>query len=113
MGIFGRIQGELEEREKHEEGITPADLLSLSAPLRQLMRRITREGELTAGAVAQELGESPDNTRQMLDTLCEKGFLQRKKRDEGWVYSTHFADKRGRNLPAGIWSALGQRTKDK
>jgi predicted ArsR family transcriptional regulator len=113
MGIFGRIQGELEDREKHEGGITPADLLSLSVPLRQLMRRITREGELTVEAAAQQLGESPDNTRQMLDTLCEKGFLQREERDTGWVYSIHFADKRGRNLPVGIWSALGQRTKDK
>ena len=113
MGIFGRIQGELEEREKHEEGITPADLLSLSAPLAQLMRHITREGELTAEAAAQGLGESPENVRQMLDTLCERGFLQREERDEGWVYSTHFADKQGRNLPVGIWSAIGQRTKDK
>ncbi len=113
MGIFGRIQGELEEREKHEGGITPADLLSLSAPLRQLMRRITREGEITAEAAAQELGESPENARQMLDTLCEKGFLQRQKRDEGWFYSTNFANKRGRTLPVGIWSALDQKTKDK
>ena len=113
MGIFGRIQGELEEREKHEGGITPADLLSLSAPLRQLMRRITREGELTVEAAAQELGESPDNARQMLDTLCEKGYLQREKQDAGWAYSTNFASKRGRTLPAGIWSALEQKTKDK
>ncbi len=113
MGIFGRIQGELEDREKHEEGITPADLLNLSVPQRQLMRHIIRAGELTAEAAAQEMGESPANTRPMLDALCETGYLQREERDTGWVYSTHFADKRGRPLPVGIWSALGQRTKDK
>lgn len=110
MGIFGRIQSEIEAREKHE-GITPADLLDLSEPLRRLMSRITREGEMTVEVAAEQVGESPENAREMLDALVEKGYLEREAREEGWVYRTRFARKRGREIPAGIWSALGQRAK--
>jgi predicted ArsR family transcriptional regulator len=110
MGIFGRIQSEIDAREK-QDGITPADLLDLSEPLRRLMNRITREGELTAEAASEHVGEPLDNARQMLDALVEKGYLEREQREQGWVYRTRFARKRGREIPAGIWSALGQRTK--
>jgi DNA-binding MarR family transcriptional regulator len=112
MGIFDHIQGEIEGREKHEGGITPADLLDLSPPLRQLMRYITREGEIGVETAAEHLGESPENAREMLNALVEKGYLEREEREEGWVYRTHFARKRGRQIPPGIWSALGQRTKE-
>jgi DNA-binding MarR family transcriptional regulator len=101
MGIFDRIQSEVEAREK-QEGITLAELLDLSPSLRRLMNRITREGGLTVTAAA--------NTQKMLDRLVEKGYLEREKREEGWVYRTRFARKRGRDMPVGIWSALGERT---
>ena len=111
MGIFNRVQKEIDARDK-QEGITPADLLDLSPLLRRLMNRITRQGEITVEGAAEHLGETLDNTRQMLNTLVEKGYLEREEREDGWVYRTRFARKRGRDIPAGIWSALGQRTKD-
>lgn len=111
MGIFDHIQSEVEARER-QEGITLADLLDLPTPLRRLMNRITRERELTVEAAAEHLGESSVNTRQMLDGLVEKGYLEREKREEGWVYRTRFARKRGREIPAGIWSALERETRD-
>jgi DNA-binding MarR family transcriptional regulator len=110
MGIFDRIQSEIEAREK-QEGITPADLLNLSPSLRKLMNHITRQGELTIAAAAAHLAESQANTSQMLNALVEKGYLEREEHEEGWVYRTRFARKRGREIPTGIWSALGQRTK--
>ena len=112
MGIFDHIQKEIETRES-QDGITPADLLSLSTPLRRLMNRITREGSLTVQAAAEHIEGSVDNAREMLDALVEKGYLERVEQDAGWVYRTRFARKRGRELPAGIWSAIGQRTKHK
>lgn len=111
MGIFDRIQGELEGKEQ-QEGITPADLLELSAPLRKLLRRIIRHGHITADEAAEHLQESPANTGKMLDKLVEKGYLEREAQKEGWVYRIRFGHKRGRQLPAGIWSALGQRIKE-
>jgi len=111
MGIFKRMQAEIDGREK-QEGITLADLLDLSPPLRRLMNRITREGEMTVEAAAEHLGESAANTREMLNALVEKGYLERVEQKGGWVYQTRFGRKRGRDIPAGIWSALGQRTQD-
>ncbi|OQY24172.1 MAG: hypothetical protein DRJ03_06540 [Chloroflexi bacterium] len=109
MGIFNHIQDEIEMRNK-KEGISPADLLELSPPLRRLMQHIARQGEMSATAAAEHLEEPPANTRKMLNDLVEKGYLEREEQKEGWVYKTRFARKRGRDIPAGIWSALGQRT---
>ncbi len=112
MGIFDHIQSEIEEREK-QEGITPADLLELSPLLRKLMNHITRQGKLTVEQAAEHVEESSTNALKMLNGLVEKGFLEREERAEGWVYRTRFARKRARALPAGIWSALEQRSKEK
>jgi predicted ArsR family transcriptional regulator len=109
MGIFDRIQSEIEEREKRE-GITPADLLDLSPPLRRLMNRITREGQLSLETAAEHLGESTANARKMLDALVEKGYLHREEQEEGPIYRTRFARRRGRKIPQGIWSALEEKT---
>jgi DNA-binding MarR family transcriptional regulator len=111
MGIFDRVQKEIDARDK-QEGITPADLLDLSSALRRLMNRITRGGEITVEEAAELLEETPANARQMLNALVEKGYLERVEKEEGWVYRTRFARKRGREIPAGIWSALGKRIRD-
>ena len=109
MGIFDHIQSEIKAQEK-QEGITPADLFTLSPPLRKLMNHITRQGEVTAASAAEHLQESPVNVDQMLNALVEKGYLEREKQEKEWVYRTRFARKRGRVIPVGIWSALGQGT---
>jgi DNA-binding MarR family transcriptional regulator len=109
MGIFDRIQAEIEAREK-QDGITPADLLDLSPQLRRLMNRITRDREMDVEAAAELLGESSANTVKMLNALVDKGYLERVEREEHWVYRTRFARTRGRDIPAGIWSVCQERT---
>ena len=109
MGIFDRMKGEIESREE-QDGISPADLLDLSPELRRLMVRITRDVELSAKDAAEHIGDTIEGSRKMLDALVEKGYLEREERKEDWFYSTRFAHKRGRDIPVGIWSALGQRT---
>lgn len=112
MGIFDRMQDEIDARDKRE-GITPADLLDLSPQLRRIMNRITREGELSLCQIAEYLEEPQEEIRPMLDGLTTKGYLEREEREDEWFYRTRFARKRGREIPAGIWSALGERTKEK
>ena len=73
MGIFGRIQNEIESQDK-QEGITLADLLDLSPDLRRLMNRITRKGSMTAEGAAELLEESQENARKTLDALVGKGY---------------------------------------
>ncbi len=106
MGIFDRIQAEVEERERRE-GITPSALLDLPPEQRRLINHITRSGEQTAAQAASALDVPLDQVQEMLDLLAEKGYLEREKRPEGWVYRTRFGRKRARQVPAGIWSALG------
>ena len=111
MGLFDHIQSEIENREKRE-GITPADLLDLPPKLRHLMNRITRQGEMTKDDAAEILEETPEQASQRLDALVEKGYLQRREEDGEWIYQTRFAHTRGRDIPVGIWSALGNRAND-
>ncbi len=112
MGMFDHIQNEIKTQDK-KEGISPADLLELSPPLRRLMKQITREGEITEKKAAGHLGESAANAREILNGLVEKGYLERENREGEWTYRPRFARKRGRDIPVGIWSALEQRTREK
>lgn len=109
MGIFRRMQDEIDKREKRE-GISVAELLDLSPSLRRLMNRVTRRGEITAEQAAEDLNQPPEETREMLNALVEKGFLLREKREAQWIYRIYLAHKRGTSLPPGIWSALGSTT---
>ena len=109
MGIFKHLQNEVHEREKRE-GITLADLLELDPPLRRLMNRVTRYGELTIPQAAELMEDTPENVTEMLNMLAQKGYLLREKGPEGWVYRVHLARKRGTTLPPGLWSALGAQT---
>jgi hypothetical protein len=105
MGIFKHMKDEIDEREKRE-GITLAELLDLSPPLRRLMNRVTRHGELSAEDASEDLDMPVEETREMLKSLVEKGYLLREKKEGIWMYRVHFAKKRGTSLAPGIWSAL-------
>lgn len=111
MGIFKHLQDEIDDRE-NREGISLAELLELSPPLRRLMNRITRHGKLTVAQAAQEVEMCEEEVRQMLDALVGKGYLAREEGEDGWLYMVRFARKRGATLPPGIWSALSKRTQE-
>jgi DNA-binding MarR family transcriptional regulator len=111
VGIFDRMQKELDSREKRE-GITLSILLDLSPPLRRLMNRITREGRLSVEEAAELLEETPAEAQQTLNAFVEKGYLEREQQEGGWVYRTRFARKRPRQIPVGIWSALENRARN-
>jgi DNA-binding transcriptional ArsR family regulator len=111
MGIFGHLQNEIEDREKRD-GISLAELLDLSPPLRRLMNRIARQGEQTVEEAAEHLKESPDQVREWMNALVEKGYLDREKREDVWHYKIRFAYKRGADIPLGLWSVLGDLDKE-
>ncbi len=108
MGIFDHIQSETDARDERD-GISPADLLDLAPPPPKLMSHPTRQGESTIAQAAAHVEKSHADTNKILDELAEKGYLDREERAEGWIYRTRFARTRPRELPVGIWSALGHR----
>ena len=99
--IFSILQKEIASREKEDERLSPAALLSLPDNLRELMLKITRLGEVTSAQLAQELGQEEAEIEKMLSEIVEKGYLREEK-----TYKIPFGRKRATKLPQSIWESL-------
>ena len=99
--IFNILQEEIASREKEEEKLSPAALLTLPDNLRKLMLRIARLGEVTATQLAQELGQEETEIKKMLSELIEQGYLREEK-----TYRIAFGRRRTMRLPQSIWESL-------
>ena len=104
QGLFGRLQQELAAREK-TDGVTMADLLELPPPERQLMNWLIRTGDVSAPAVATQVGDQVQ-AQSLLAKLIACGFVREYTSDGTVYYQVRLAPRRQRNLPANIWQAL-------
>jgi predicted HTH transcriptional regulator len=104
-GLYERLQKEIDARDKRE-GFALADLLDLPDDLRGLMQRVVRRGSVSATELAPELQISAEAIGAMLETLVEKGYLERVSETTPARYKAALARKRARQLPGGIWDAL-------
>ena len=103
-GLFNRLQDEIDSRER-QDGISPADLLDMPSALASIIKKIIRHNGMKLDEIAEELDQSPQDTRQMLDEMVEKGYVRRiEVKNEVW-YKAHFARKRSR-LTSDFWSNL-------
>ncbi|MBN1993216.1 MAG: helix-turn-helix domain-containing protein [Anaerolineae bacterium] len=104
MGLFNRLQDELDSRER-QEGISPSDLLDLPPALASVIKKIVRHNGMKLTQIAEELGQTPPEARKMLAELVEKGYVRTVEvKNELW-YKAQFARKRGR-LTSDFWSNL-------
>jgi len=108
-GLFGRLQGELDAREK-AAGLSVADILDLPDPLRRLMNWLMRQDEAGLAEVAAYLGEDEARTRAMLDELGEKGFVRELQISGKLYYRVRLARRRKSQLSLDIWRALDTKT---
>lgn len=99
--IFSMLQKEIASREKEEERLSPAALLSLPDNLRELMLKIARLGEVTPSQLAQELSLKEAEVEKMLFELVEKGYLKEER-----TYKVPFGRKKVTKLPQSIWESL-------
>jgi len=99
--IFSILQEEIASRDKEEERLSPAALLTLPDNLRKLMLSIARLGEVTPSQLAQELGQKETEIEKMLSELVEKGYLREEK-----TYRVAFGRRRTMRLPQSIWKSL-------
>lgn len=104
-GLFGRLQEELEAREK-AAGLSMADILDLPDPLRRLMNWLMRQDEPGLADVASFINEDEAKTRAMLDELCEKGFVRELQISGKLYYRVRLARRRKSQLSLDIWQAL-------
>ncbi len=75
MGLFDRLQDEIEHREE-QVGISPADLLDMSPELQRLVRTMSRHGAMTLDEVSSQVALPADEARSLLDGLVEKGHAR-------------------------------------
>lgn len=104
-GLFDRLQGEIEARER-QEGLSPIDLLDLPPALATITKKIVRKNGMSLTDIAEEMGKPPEEAAAMLEELVVKGFMRRVEvSDEIW-YKAFFARKPDKKLTSGVWSAL-------
>jgi len=106
VGLFDRLQSEIETRQR-VEGITPADLLDISPELRRIINLILRQGEMSLTKIVFQLDMRPSEAKGLLDTLVEKGYMKVFEAKGEQRYKTFLARKRVREVPLNIWEALG------
>jgi len=103
-GLFGRLQQELEAREK-VAGLTMADILQLPAAESELVNWLVRSGEVSWSGVVARVGEVA-RAQSLLTTLIAKGFVREQEGVGEATYSVRLAPRRKRELPANIWDVL-------
>ncbi|MBU0496044.1 MAG: hypothetical protein KKA73_05790 [Chloroflexi bacterium] len=104
-GLFGRLQTELEIRER-VEGITPTDLLDLPTDLRRVINIVMRQRQMSLTDIVFELDLRPSEAREVLDLLVDKGYLRVFEVDGEQQYKTFLGRRRARDVPLDIWEAL-------
>ncbi len=104
-GLFNRLQGELEAREK-SPGLQMSDLLVLPEPESSLLNWMIRRGQVTFSDLTAFLGQDEAHTRTILDALCNKGYVREIELHGATQYRVRLAPKRGRTLSSDLWQAL-------
>jgi hypothetical protein len=112
MSIFERLQKRLEV-EKHEEGISPLNIADLPPNLRNVMRLMLREVEMSDVELHQAVEEMPAADRmnpaeldQALDELTRQFWLIRRGLGERVTYQVNLRRKAGSRIAQGIWNVL-------
>ncbi|MFZ0544272.1 MAG: hypothetical protein WAM60_02455 [Candidatus Promineifilaceae bacterium] len=115
MGLFDRLQNQLDDRAK-EGGISPLDLADLSPRLRKIMRLMLREVQMTQIQLRDATAEMPEADRlteleltEALDSLTHQGWLIRLGQDELVTYKVNLKRRSPSSLSSGIWATLESR----
>jgi hypothetical protein len=108
MGIFDRLQDELAKRER-QEGVSPLDVLELSAPLRELLATLARSESMSLEEVMTAASLEREEAQELLDSLVDRGFA-RTVGDPGAVrYKRYLGQRRARSVSLDIWESLSDR----
>src|SRR5689334_4968613 len=101
-GVFGRLQSELDAREK-AAGLSMADILALPDTPRSLVSWMLRQGEVSLSQLAAHVRRDEATTQALVAELVEQGFVREMNLKGGHRYLVRLARKKHRNLPANLW----------
>lgn len=110
-GLFNRVQGELEAREK-SPGLTMADLLTLPEHQADLLNWMMRQAEIPLVEVAAFLGQDEEQARAILTNLIQRGFVREIEMRDVTTYRVRLAPRRGRHMPLNLWQALEDKVEE-
>ena len=105
MGLFNRLQGELDARER-SPGLRMSDLLALPEALASVLNWMLRQDCVSLADLIAFLGQDETAVRTTLATLVDKGFVREVEMRGETTYRVRLAPKRGRSMPDDLWRAL-------
>ncbi len=105
MGLYDRVQGELEAREK-SPGLHMSDLLALPDPVSGLLNWMIRQQQVGLADVAAFIRQDEECARTVLAELQDKGFVREIEVRGVMSYRVRLAPKRGKTMPSNLWRAL-------
>ncbi len=104
-GLFDRVQGELEAREK-SPGLQMSDLLALPEAASRLLNWMMRQQQVTLAEALNFLGQAEPQVRATLEDLCGQGYVRVFELRGVTQYRVRLAPKRGRACTPDLWAAL-------
>ena len=107
-GVFGRLQSELDAREK-AAGLSMADILALPDTPRSLVSWMLRQEGASLQMLAAHVGCDEATTQAILAELVEQGFVRKINLNGEHRYLVRLARRKHRDLPADLWRALDQK----
>jgi hypothetical protein len=110
-GLFNRVQGELEAREKLP-GLTMADILTFPEPLCGLLNWMIRKGPVEFAEVTAFLQQDDGAARAVLVDLLAKGLIREIEMHGVTQYRVRLARSRGREIPLNLWQALNDKVEE-
>ncbi len=111
MGLFGRLQDEMNAREV-SPGLTMSDILTMPDSLSRLINWMMRQGQVDLPAVAGFMGEDERNAKSMLTNLMAKGFVREIDLHGSTLYRVRLAPKKARKMPSNLWNAIEDKPTD-
>ena len=105
MGLFDRLNQEMEAREK-TPGLTMSDVLVFPEAERKLFNWMMRQRQVALEEVAARLGQDEAAARAKMAELMDKGYVREIDIRGEVRYRVRLAPKRGRDIPLNVWAAL-------
>ncbi|MEW5985231.1 MAG: hypothetical protein AB1791_01200 [Chloroflexota bacterium] len=106
-GIFDWLKKAIAEQEA-ADSFHPARVSELPDPLRHVMARVLRLGQVDAGELARDLSQGEADVEDALQSLVHLGFLKQVGYERPYQYAAALGLRRARQMPAGIWQSLNQ-----
>lgn len=104
-GLFGRLEAELEAREK-SQGLTMSEVLILPDDQRHLINWLLRQKSATLAEAAHFLGWEEPAAQTLVSELVGRGLLREYELHGALRYRVRLAPKSGRTMPENLWRAL-------